>query len=81
MHGLLMWVVCALLVQGDVVLVEPLPALLSCVHHLSSTAQRPSTDAGRGPGSLGGSENWRGLIEDEEQQQQQEQSTSESLKV
>lgn len=80
MHRLLMQVVCALLVQGDVVLVEPLPALLSCVHHLSSTAQRPSTDNGQGPGSLGGSENWRGLIEDEEQQQQ-EQSTCESLKV
>jgi hypothetical protein len=69
-----------LLVQGDAVLVEPLPALLSCVHHLSSTAQRSSTDAGRGPGSLGGSENWRGLIEDEEQQEQ-ELSTSETLKV
>lgn len=80
MHRLLKWVVCALLVQGDVVLVEPLPALLSCVHHLSSTAQRPSTDDGRGPGSLGVSENWRGLIEDKEQQQQ-EQSTCESLKV
>lgn len=60
-------------------LIEPLPALLSCVYRLTSTAQHSAAGAARGPGSLGGSENWMGLMDEDEDQQ--EQSTSATLKV
>jgi hypothetical protein len=60
-------------------LIEPLPALLSCVHHLTSTTQQGTAGNARGPGSLGGSENWMGLMDEDDDQQ--EQSTSATLKV
>jgi hypothetical protein len=67
--------------QGDAVLLEPLPALLSCVQRLTSSAQQARlAGATRGPGSLGGSENWMGLDEGDEDDQQ-ECSMTGTLKV
>lgn len=63
-------------------LLEPLPALLSCVQRLTSSAQqaRPTGGTNRGPGSLGGSENWMGYDEGDEDDQQ-ERSMTGTLKV
>lgn len=62
-------------------LVEPLPALLSCVYQLTSKARQvpAAADPTRGPGSLGGSENWMGM--DDGNADQQDQSTTGALKV
>jgi len=74
-------VACGL--QGEAVLVEPLPALLSCVYRLSNAAAQQAAaaaDLNKGPGSLEASENWMGG-DDDGNQEQQEQSTSAILKV
>lgn len=68
--------------QGEAVLVVPLPALLSCVYRLSNAAAQQAAaaaDLNKGPGSLEASENWMG--DDDNNQEQQEQSTSAILKV
>lgn len=71
-------------VQGEAVLLEPLPALLSCVYRLTSTAQ-PVTQQQRrqppGPGSLEGSEGWPGGVGNNNNEDDQELSTTAALKV
>ena len=73
--------VCVSALQGDAVLLEPLPALLSCVQRLTSTARQAGpAGAARGPRSLGGSENWMGWDEGDEDDPQQRSMTC-TLKV
>jgi hypothetical protein len=78
-------------VQDEAVLVEPLPALLACVHRLIScaaagnsaaaaAAAAAAAGAGRlGHGSLAGSETWPGL--DVDMDAASEHSSTAALKV